>query len=120
MSDQPWYINGVISVETDLSPRALLELLLEVENFFGRVRSEANAPRVLDLDLIAYNDQIVKDEGKIEDKPFCIPHPRMHERAFVLLPIFDMMPNWIHPKSSAKLSDLIETLPKDQIIEAID
>ena len=76
LSDQPWYINGVVCIETSLPARALLETLLSIENEFGRVRSQANAPRVLDLDLIAYNDEIIADLGEIEDKPFCIPHPR--------------------------------------------
>lgn len=120
ISDQPWYINGVIAVETELNPRKVLSLLLDIENEFGRVRSELNAPRVLDLDLISYHDQIIEDDGRIEDKPFCIPHPRMHERAFVLLPIQDLEPDWIHPKLSVNLTDLIAKLPQDQIIEAIE
>jgi 2-amino-4-hydroxy-6-hydroxymethyldihydropteridine diphosphokinase len=120
ISDDPWYINGVASIHTDHNPRDLLKNLLEIENEFGRVRSEANAPRVLDLDLIAYQNHIIEDAGKIEDKPFCVPHPRMHERAFVLLPINDLNPNWIHPKSKQSLKDLISDLDKEQIIEPID
>lgn len=119
ISDQPWYINGTISVQTQLEPRAVLKLLLDVESAFGRVRLEANAPRVLDLDLIAYNDEVIEDSGKIEDKPFCVPHPRMHERAFVLLPLRDLSPEWKHPKLHIDLKNLIADLPKDQIIEAI-
>lgn len=120
MSDQPWYINGVVAVSTDKSPRDTLKILLEIENSFGRVRSEANAPRVLDLDLIAFNDLILADEGRIEDKPFCVPHPRMHERSFVLLPLQDLDKNWKHPKLDSQLLDLIAKLPQDQIIEVID
>ena len=119
MSDQPWYINGVVSIQTDKSARDVLKTLLEIENHFGRVRTEANAPRALDLDLIAYHDQIIEDEGNIEDKPFCVPHPRMHERAFVLLPIQDIDPTWVHPKNKRILKELVDLLPKDQIIEAI-
>ncbi|WP_135077863.1 2-amino-4-hydroxy-6-hydroxymethyldihydropteridine diphosphokinase [Terasakiella sp. SH-1] len=120
MSDQPWYINGVAAIETDLAPREVLKQLLDVENEFGRVRSEANAPRVLDLDLIAYNNEIIEDAGKIEDKPFCVPHPRMHERAFVLYPLQDIDPDWTHPKKRLSLKELIAHLPQDQIIEAIE
>ncbi|GGF70541.1 7,8-dihydro-6-hydroxymethylpterin-pyrophosphokinase [Terasakiella brassicae] len=119
MSDQPWYVNGVVAIETDLKARDVLKQLLKIEHEFGRVRSEANAPRVLDLDLIAYHTQIIEDEGKIEDKPFCVPHPRMHERAFVLLPLTDLNPQWIHPKLKSNLSDLVAQLPKDQIIRPI-
>ncbi|NVK18067.1 MAG: 2-amino-4-hydroxy-6-hydroxymethyldihydropteridine diphosphokinase [Methylocystaceae bacterium] len=120
MSDQPWYINGMVSIKTDLDPRALLKELLVIEHKFGRVRSETNAPRVLDLDLIAYHDQIIEDEGKIEDKPFCIPHPRMKERSFVLLPLQELHSGWTDPRTGAKIIDLIENLPQDQIIEAIE
>lgn len=119
MSDQPWYINGVAQIETDLDARALLNRLLEVEHEFGRVRDEPNAPRVLDLDLIVYQDQIIEDAGTIEDKPFCIPHPRMHERAFVLLPLKDLQPDWQHPKLKVSVSELIARLPKDQIIRPL-
>lgn len=120
ISDQPWYINGVVSIDTEQSPRELLNSLLCLENEFGRVRSEPNAPRVLDLDLITYHDHIVEDEGKIEDKPFCIPHPRMHERAFVLLPIKDIDSAWKHPKLHKTLSNLISKLSDDQKIEPIE
>ena len=119
ISDQPWYINGVVAVECEKAPRELLETLLKIENSFGRVRSEANAPRVLDLDLIAFHDQIIEDKGKIEDKPFCIPHPRMQERSFVLLPLQELNDQWKHPKSGVEIAHLIKDLPTDQIIEPI-
>lgn len=119
ISDQPWYVNGVAAIESQLEARDVLKTLLDVENEFGRVRSEANAPRVLDLDLIAYHDQIIEDAGKIEDKPFCVPHPRMHERAFVLLPLNDLDPHWTHPKRDQNISDLIAQLPEDQIIRTL-
>jgi len=120
MSDQPWYINGVVSIETNKAPRDLLKELLAIENEFGRVRSEVNAPRVLDLDLICYHDQVIEDAGKVEDKPFCIPHPRMHERSFVLVPIQKLDKEWKHPKTKVKIVDLIKDLPQDQIIKAIN
>ena len=80
MSDQPWYVNGVASVTTDLAPDDVLSLLHEIEAAFGRVRAEVNAPRVLDLDLLAYGD-IVSTGWPV------LPHPRLHERAFVLRPL---------------------------------
>jgi len=120
ISDQPWYINGVVCIETKQGPRDLLKCLLRIENDYGRVRNEANSPRVLDLDLITYDDLIVEDEGELEDKPFCIPHPRMHERAFVLHPINDIDSAWKHPKSQKTLPHLISLLSSDQIIQPID
>ena len=83
-ADQPDFINAVCEVQTRLSPEALLAALLEVEQAFGRVRTFRNAPRVLDLDLLLV-------EGVVLDTDFLtLPHPRMHERAFVMLPLADM------------------------------
>lgn len=111
VSDQPWYHNAVVAVETTLSPFALLEVLQTIENDFGRVRTERNAPRVLDLDLIAYNDTIL-------DKPeLIVPHPRMHDRGFVLLPLADIAPDWVHPISKKPLTELIASIPTDQIVK---
>ena len=93
ISDQPWYVNGVAEVETAFGPEALLGLLHEVEAAFGRVRREANAPRTLDLDLIAYG-ALVRGEG---GPPPVLPHPRMAGRAFVLLPLAEIRPDWRHP-----------------------
>lgn len=108
-SDQPWYHNAVISVETAHTPFALLEQLQAIENELGRVRAERNAPRVIDLDLIAYNDAIL-------DKPeLIVPHPRAHERAFVLLPLADIAPQWLHPITKKPIADLINALPETQI-----
>lgn len=108
VSDQPWYHNAVVRVDTALSPYALLERLQHIENEFGRVRSIRNAPRVLDLDLVAYNDVVL-------DKPeLIVPHPRMHERAFVLLPLHEIAPDWTHPLDGAALPTLIAAIPPDQ------
>ncbi len=92
-SDQPWYHNAVVRVETDMLPRALLNTLHDIEQDFGRVRAVRNEARVIDLDLIAYNDEIINEADLV------VPHPRMHERAFVLLPLREIAPRWIHPIS---------------------
>src|SRR5262245_43879370 len=81
-SDQPWFVNGVAAVATAPAPAALLDLLLGLEAEFGRVRAERNAPRLLDLDLLAYGE-LVSGPGEVP----VLPHPRLHERAFVLLPL---------------------------------
>lgn len=111
VSDQPWYRNAVIRVETNLSALALLEVLHEIEADFGRIRSEKNAPRLLDLDLIAYNTDIIKEEGVF------VPHSRMHNRAFVLKPLQEIAPQWIHPVLKRSVADLIKGLPVDDEIE---
>src|SRR3954454_21957939 len=90
-SAQPWYANQVIAVDTDRPPHESLKVLFEVEHLFGRERSERNAARTLDLDLAAYHDL------KFETPDLVLPHPRMHERAFVLAPLADVAPGWRHP-----------------------
>jgi dihydropteroate synthase/2-amino-4-hydroxy-6-hydroxymethyldihydropteridine diphosphokinase len=90
-SNQPWYANQVIAVETRLAPKALLTLLLEVEHQFGRDRGERNAARSLDLDILAYRDET------LDSPELVLPHPRMHERAFVLAPLVEIAPDWRHP-----------------------
>ncbi len=85
--DQPDFINAVAQVETGLAPRALLAALLEIEHRHGRERSFRNAPRTLDLDLLLYGAAHFHEEG------LTLPHPRMHERAFVLLPLLEIAPD---------------------------
>jgi 2-amino-4-hydroxy-6-hydroxymethyldihydropteridine diphosphokinase len=109
-SDQPWFINGVIRVETRLQPRALLDLLHRVEAALGRVRGERNAPRAIDLDLIAYGDKVARGDAVPQ-----LPHPRMQERAFVLLPLQEIAPRWRHPLLRHSLDELIARLPTDQV-----
>ena len=84
---QPEFLNAVAQVETDLTPRALLDVLLEIELRSGRSRSFANAPRTLDLDLLLYGDSVIGEPG------LQVPHPRMHNRAFVLKPLAEIAPD---------------------------
>jgi 2-amino-4-hydroxy-6-hydroxymethyldihydropteridine diphosphokinase len=109
---QPWYHNGVVAVETEMGAHALLRTLLSIENDFGRVRTVRNAPRLLDLDLIAYDDEIISDGPEI-----IIPHPRMHERAFVLMPLGDIAKGWLHPQTGANLEQMLATVPDGQKAE---
>lgn len=85
--DQPDFINAVAWIETTLAPRALLAALLAIEARAGRVRGVRNGPRVLDLDLLLYGDAAFDEPGLV------IPHPRLHERGFVLLPLADLAPD---------------------------
>lgn len=111
ISDQPWYVNGVARISTRLSAHDLLQRLHDVEAEFGRVRRERNAARVIDLDLIAYGRDLLREEGGIQ-----VPHPRMAERAFVLLPLRDVAPDWVHPVLGRSVEDLVAGLPDDQQI----
>ncbi|WP_339778901.1 2-amino-4-hydroxy-6-hydroxymethyldihydropteridine diphosphokinase [uncultured Thalassospira sp.] len=111
VSDQPWYVNAVIRVETVLSPHDLLVRLHEIEADFGRVRVMRNEARVLDLDLIAYGRQVLGD-----DSGLIVPHPRLHERAFVLLPVRDVAGDWVHPVLQQSIASLVGALPEGQEI----
>ena len=98
---QPWYANQVIAVETSLTPHAVLALLLDVEHEFGRERSERNAARTLDLDLIAHGQE------RIDTPDLVLPHPRMTERAFVLAPLADIAPDWRHPATGQSVRAML-------------
>jgi 2-amino-4-hydroxy-6-hydroxymethyldihydropteridine diphosphokinase len=84
--DQPPFLNGAVAVETTLRPRELLELLLDIERSLGRVREERWGPRLVDLDLLAYGDEVVDEPG------LHVPHPRLHERRFALEPLAELNP----------------------------
>ena len=88
---QPDYLNGCVTAHVTLTPEILLENLLTIEQQFGRVRREKWGPRTLDLDLILYGDLIL-DTPKLQ-----LPHPRMRERAFVLVPLAEIAPDWVEP-----------------------
>jgi 2-amino-4-hydroxy-6-hydroxymethyldihydropteridine diphosphokinase len=113
LADQPWYVNGVVAVETDLSPEDLLALLHDVERQFGRERRELNAARVLDLDLLTYGDVVRPGPPPI------LPHPRLAERAFVVLPLADVAPDWRHPVTGQSVADMRRALPAAQAIRPL-
>lgn len=115
VSSQPWFINGVAAVDCDLDPAALLEALHGVENHFGRERPERAAARSLDLDLLDYR-------GGLRDgaPPPELPHPRLTDRAFVLLPLAEVAPDWAHPRSGEDIAALIAALDPGQIAEPLD
>ncbi len=109
ISDQPWYINAVARIETTLTPVELLAVLHRVEVDLGRVRSVPNAPRLVDLDILAYG-RLVARSGP----PPHLPHPRMATRAFVLLPLRDLDPDWRHPETGKPINALVAQMPQDQ------
>ena len=108
---QKWYVNGVIRVETSLGPRALLKSLLDIEADMGRIRQTRWGPRVIDLDILLFEDQI------IQEKEVTIPHPRMQERRFVLVPLTRLAPNLIHPVLGKTMMELLDEAPvEDQAV----
>lgn len=100
VSDQPDFVNGVVEVRTGLSPTDLLARLHRIESSCGRTRQERWEARVLDLDLIDYRGRVVSGTP-------VLPHPRLGDRLFVLLPLQEIAPNWRHPVSGAGLAELI-------------
>ena len=111
VSNQSWYINGVVEISTNKSSIDLLEFILNIEEFFGRVRKKKNEARILDLDIIDYKKKILYKKNKL-----IIPHPRMHERSFVLQPLQELNPKWIHPIKKKGLKELISNLNDKQKI----
>jgi 2-amino-4-hydroxy-6-hydroxymethyldihydropteridine diphosphokinase len=107
VSDQPWYQNAVIEVATGLGPDDLLATLHEVEHAFGRVRTVANAARVIDLDLLDFCGEIAPGgPGRAT-----LPHPRLADRGFVLKPLADLAPDWRHPVTGQPVQALLAALP---------
>lgn len=113
VSDQPWFVNGVISVETPLSPVRLMALMKTIEDRFGRTRKQKNAARTLDLDLIAYGQQVIGWESD-DGCGLTVPHRRMNERGFVLLPLQEITPEWRHPVLQLSLQEMISALEPEQ------
>lgn len=113
-SDQPWFVNGVAQVASELDPQALLAALHAVESEYGRMRSRRNASRTLDLDLLAYDDQVISEADGL-----VLPHPRLQERAFVLLPLAEVAPQWRHPVTGLTAAEMLASLPPGQQVERI-
>ena len=110
-SDQSWFINGVVSLATELGAQDLLLVLQATERQFGRIRGEPNAPRILDLDILDYH-------GEVMDTPsLVLPHPRLHERRFALMPIAEIAPDWQHPILGLTAAQLLARLSSAQQIE---
>jgi 2-amino-4-hydroxy-6-hydroxymethyldihydropteridine diphosphokinase len=105
--DQPRFLNAVAWVETDLTPGELLWNLLLVEQRLGRVRVKAKrwGPRTIDLDLLFYGDQVLEEPG------LTLPHPEAHQRAFVLLPMAELDPEYVHPVSGETVAAMLERVP---------
>lgn len=104
--DSPRFLNAAAELQTSLSPQALLSRLLEIEHQMGRVRSLRNEPRIIDLDLLLYGDQVIR--GQELD----LPHPRMQDREFVLRPMVEIAPELRHPILKLTMRELLEAMER--------
>ena len=102
--DQDWFVNAVAELETELSPQELLDALMKVEQNMGRKREIKWGPRNIDLDILLYDQQCLDEPDLI------IPHPRMHERRFVLVPLVEIAPRLVDPRDGREYAGILERL----------
>ena len=110
---QDWFVNSVIKIETDLEPIDLYRMLKTIETRLGRKETFRGGPRVIDLDLLLFDDR------RIETEELQVPHPRFHERQFVLIPLSEIDPNLTHPILKKTVGELLEEIKEDQGVEKI-
>ena len=113
-SAQGWFLNCVAELATPLPPRALLGLLQRIERRMGKATPFPDGPRVIDLDLLLYDEDIVDEPG------LHVPHPRMHERRFVLAPLSDLAPEAVHPVLGERVADILARLPAAEHVRPFD
>ncbi len=113
ITDQDWFVNSVAQITTSLSPEELLRACLSIEQAMGRTRTKKWGPRIIDLDILFYDDLILKQE-ELE-----IPHPGIAERSFVLAPMNEIAPEFIHPKLKKSIQALLIEVPNPQKVNRI-
>jgi 2-amino-4-hydroxy-6-hydroxymethyldihydropteridine diphosphokinase len=102
---QDWFLNCVVEVETDLDPNKLLSCIKSIERNMGRTKTEKKGPRIIDIDILFYGNHVIKT------KDLVIPHPLIQERLFVLQPMMDINPDFVHPVLKKSIRELYETHP---------
>jgi len=125
----PDYVNAAALIQTDLDPNGLLELLHRVEHEFGRAREQRWGMRTLDLDLVCWEDLVLPDQAEykrwlnlaadqqsqVAPDQLIVPHPRLQDRAFVLVPMADIAPDWRHPVLDLTVTEMIARLPAEDV-----
>jgi 2-amino-4-hydroxy-6-hydroxymethyldihydropteridine diphosphokinase len=108
VEDQGWFLNCAAKIETNLAPEELLKFLKSIEHKLGRKTVKRNGPRTIDLDILFYGDQILKEDD------LQVPHPKIGERPFVLVPLAEIAPNLIHPVNKKTIIAMLSELDYDK------
>lgn len=109
-----WFLNGVVQVQTDVTPTSLLAVCREIERSLGRDEDDRSGPRTMDLDILFYGQRIINEPG------VTVPHPRLHQRRFVLAPLADLEPSWMHPVLHQTVRDLLNHLQDSSTVRRLD
>jgi 2-amino-4-hydroxy-6-hydroxymethyldihydropteridine diphosphokinase len=112
--NQDEFLNQVIIIATEISPSGLMDVLLKIEKSFGRERGEKWSPRVIDLDILYYNNDIINQPD------LKIPHPHLHERRFTMIPLVELLPEMIHPVILKKNNEILEQLNDSLMVKEYD
>jgi 2-amino-4-hydroxy-6-hydroxymethyldihydropteridine diphosphokinase len=112
-TQQPWFLNCVLALETSKTPQELIAAVLRIEVEMGRRRVQKKGPRTIDIDILLFDDTIVDSEE------LTIPHPTMHERRFVLEPLAEIAPELLHPVLKKTIRELLDSLPPGQVVKRL-
>lgn len=112
-TQQPWFLNCALALETGQTPPQLMSAILGIEEEMGRRRVQKNGPRLIDIDILLFGDEV------IESKELTIPHPALHQRRFVLEPLAEIAPEALHPVCGKTIRELLDALPAGQVVRRV-